>query len=148
MGISHDEATSGSRPKTKLGKERSVVSCGPRENNLGWRGTYGAYDIPSVHGVPYVHKFVTSVPDCARTGNSVRVPLCFSLQALLAPGVIYFTSLVRCRSLEDSLMSARRPGMMLDKKKSLRRPILKENWKDRHPIRFQTALAWKYVLRI
>lgn len=59
---------------------------------------------------------------------------------------MYFTSLVKAARAENSLMSVRRPGIILEKEQRLMQQILQEKYEDADPNRFQTSRAWKYVV--
>ena len=78
----------------------------------GSRSTYGAYGIPAIHLVRYA-EITVSDSRGQKTEELGETPSCFSLQALFAPGVMYFISLVRFPIIENPLMSVRCPGIVL-----------------------------------
>ena len=58
-------------------------------------------------------KVSVSIPQGQEIEEEETTPLCFSLQPLSVPGVMYFTSLVRTPRVENPSMSVRRPGTIL-----------------------------------
>jgi len=59
-----------------------------------------------------------SISQSLNTEGWETAPLCFSLQPLSMPGVIYIISLVRLPITENLLMSAHRPGIVLDDRRT------------------------------
>jgi len=63
-------------------------------------------------------EITVNISHSLKTEEWETTPLCFSLQLLSIPGVIYIISLVRFPSTENPLMSVRRPGIALDNRRT------------------------------
>jgi len=79
--------------------------------------TYAAYGIPAVHLVLCARDH-REYPPQLKAEEWETTPLCFSLQPLSMPGVIYIISLVRTPNTENLLMSVHRPGIALDNRRT------------------------------